>query len=148
MRVDIILLYDLRTLKKKDKIKLMTFCPQRSFLFFHIPFLFTIRRRCVKRTYFQDTSLSTLLLRLPDYKAQTTLIYFSMGPNCFHCCKSIPWENSHHFTTGQLVPCEMTPGKRAQKFYTDDASLPRSFTNLIMTRAYVSLKISCSISTI
>ena len=39
---------------------------------------------------------------------------------------TLPWENSWHFTTPPLTSREMTSEKRAKKFHTDDASLPRS----------------------
>ena len=38
----------------------------------------------------------------------------------------IAWENSWHLATLPLVSRQMTSEKRAQKFHTDDASLPRS----------------------
>ena len=39
----------------------------------------------------------------------------------------LAWENRRHFSTGhQRFPREMSSKRRAQKFHTDDASLPRS----------------------
>ena len=39
---------------------------------------------------------------------------------------SLAWENSQHFKMFPLVSCKMMSEKRAQKFHTDDASLPRT----------------------
>ena len=39
---------------------------------------------------------------------------------------TLAWETSRHFATPPWFPREMTSEKRAQKLYTDDASLPRS----------------------
>ena len=38
----------------------------------------------------------------------------------------LAWENSRHLATLPLVSSQMTSEKRAQKFHTDDASLPKS----------------------
>ena len=38
---------------------------------------------------------------------------------------SLARENGRHLVTSQLVSREMTSEKRAQKFHTDDVSLPR-----------------------
>ena len=39
---------------------------------------------------------------------------------------SLAWENSQHFKMFPLVSCKMMSEKRAQKFHTDDASLPKT----------------------
>ena len=39
---------------------------------------------------------------------------------------SLAWENSQHFKMFPLVSCKMMSEKRAQKFHTDDTSLPRT----------------------
>ena len=38
----------------------------------------------------------------------------------------LAWENRRHFTTSPTVSPRKTSEKRAQKFHTDDVSLPRS----------------------
>ena len=41
-------------------------------------------------------------------------------------CFQVAWKNSRHLATLLLVSPQLTSEKRAQKFHTDDASLPRS----------------------
>ena len=76
--------------------------------------------------YLFDILVGVAVVVVTNYKAQTALTYFSIGPVCFHCCKSTPWENSRRLATPPLVSRQMTPEKWVQNFHTDDASLPRS----------------------
>ena len=73
---------------------------------------------------------------IAEYVLNSQLAQFSLSTvtACTVSCTSRPfvletqvaWENSRHFVTLPVVSREMTFEKRAQKFHTDDASLPTS----------------------
>ena len=54
-----------------------------------------------------------------------------------HTCAHLAWEYIWHFWCRYYwFPCQMTSEKQAQKFHTDDASLPRSGSVLLTRHKY------------
>ena len=63
----------------------------------------------------------------------TCLHFISEGP--FYFRKRIAWKNSQYLEMPPLVPQEMTSEEWAQKFHTDDMSLPRSVSYFWLVEA-------------
>ena len=68
-------------------------------------------------------SLLFSLINCVLFKPHNSLLKHS---NCLLRCRWLAWENSRHLATLPRFPRQMTSEKRAQKFHTDDASVPRS----------------------